>query len=193
MTKRHMLAPVETVEPNPRVAAGDNKPPTPFELIEKKINDLFDEAEQWLNGEPVSSQAMADGIANLATMIRAADKEADTLREAEVAPLNELKKAIQDRYAPLIADTKAMKGKTVLALEACKKANAPWLVKVANEQAAAAAKKTIDEYAKLEADNSEWLTKLIQKSPPGDPTVTALDAFRKGTENRLLSRAGIAA
>ena len=60
-------------------------------------------------------------------MIRTAEGKADALRIAEKKPLDEQIAAIQQRYAPLIADTRAVKGKTVLATSACKTALQPWL------------------------------------------------------------------
>ena len=47
----------------------------------------------------------------------------------------DLKAEVQARYAPLIGNTKAVKGKTVLAADACKAALAPWLMAVEAESA----------------------------------------------------------
>lgn len=127
---------------NPRAVIGGNEPPepTPFEAVSTKIADLFLEAKNWCDGEPLASQAQADEVGKLVDMIRKAAKEADALRVEEVKPLDEQKAAIQARYAPLIADTKSVKGKTVLALDACKAALAPWLKKLDEEKQAAARK-----------------------------------------------------
>jgi hypothetical protein len=107
---------------------GHNNPPlSPFEIIEKEINDLFYEAGMWLDGATVTSQEHADGIANLLAMLRVATDKADALRRAEKAELDKQIAAIQTRYAPLIADTKTVTGKTILAAQACKAALQPWL------------------------------------------------------------------
>lgn len=110
---------------------GHNQPPpelpTPFAIAEKAVNDIYDETTLWLDGHQINSQELADGVANLLAKIREAEKLADDARVAEKAPLDEAIKEIQARYAPLIADTKAVKGKTVLAAAACKKALQPWL------------------------------------------------------------------
>lgn len=122
---------------NPRAVIGGNAPPpTPFAIVLKKIEDLYDEAKLWMDGEPISSQEQADGIANLMAMIRAAEAEAEALRVAEKKPLDVQIAEIQSRFAPLIADTKSVKGKTVRAIEACKAALAPWLKKIADEKQA---------------------------------------------------------
>jgi hypothetical protein len=135
---------------NPLAIAGNNMPPvepTPFEIVEKKIGDLYTEAAMWMDGEPIASQAQADDIANLMAMIRTAEAEAEALRVAEKKPLDVQIAEIQSRFAPLIADTKAVKGKTVRAIEACKSALAPWLQKIADEKAQreAAARAVADE------------------------------------------------
>ena len=110
---------------------GHNNPPspTPFEAIAAHIDDLFSAAKDFLDGEPVTTQPMADQVGKLLALIRAAEKDADALRKAEVKPLDVAKAEIQGRYAPLIGNTKSVTGKTVLAADACKKALAPFLAK----------------------------------------------------------------
>lgn len=105
---------------------GDNNPPepTPFELSEKEINDLYDEAKLWLDGEPVTTQEHADGIGQLVGMLRKAKATADERRKIENKPFDDGKAEVQGRYNPLIQDKK---GKVDLALDACKKALAPFL------------------------------------------------------------------
>lgn len=121
---------------NPRAVIGNNAPPpTPFEAVAKEIDDLYGEASLWLDGAVVDNQDLADGIGNLLRMIQAAEKKADELRKAEKKVLDDQVAEIQARYAPLIADTKAVKGKTVRAAAACKAALQPWLDKLAAEQA----------------------------------------------------------
>jgi hypothetical protein len=114
--------------------------PTPYERAKKRIEDLFAECKLWLDGKPVEKQAQADDLANLLAMLREAETEADDARLAEKAPHDEKITEIQARYAPLIANTKTAKGKTVLAIAGIKKALEPWLTKVAAEKAAAAEK-----------------------------------------------------
>lgn len=110
---------------------GHNNPPpddpTPFEIAAKAVNDIYGETVLWLDGHEIDSQEMADGVGNLLAAIRKAEKLADDTRKAEKEPLDEAIKEIQGRYAPLIADTKTTKGKTVIAAEACKAALQPWL------------------------------------------------------------------
>ena len=102
-------------------------PPTPFDLAQKAVEDAYAETLLWLDGHAIDSQAMADGVGNLLAVIRKAHDLADETRKAENKPFDDGKAEVQRRYAPLIADTKAMKGKTILAMEACKRALQPWL------------------------------------------------------------------
>lgn len=115
---------------NPRAVIGDNAPPepTPYELAKKAVEDIYGETIQWLDGKPIDSQALADGVANLLTEIRKAERLADEARKDEKEPLDDAIKEIQARYAPLIADTKAVRGKTIIAAQACKAALQPWLL-----------------------------------------------------------------
>lgn len=112
---------------NPRAVVGGNNPPAdPFGAIEAHIRDLYEEAKGFLDGEPIATQGQADAVADLLDQIRRADKTADEARKEENRPFDEGKAAVQAKYAPLIADTKAVRGLTVLASEACKAALAPW-------------------------------------------------------------------
>lgn len=127
---------------------GHNNPPVdPFDAISTKIDGLFNEAKNFLDGEEIATPAMAECVATLLNNIREAEKEADALRIEENQPFDEGKAAVQAKYAPLIANTKAVRGKTVLATEACKKALAPYQAKLkaAQEAAAAEARRVADE------------------------------------------------
>lgn len=136
---------------NPRVVVGNNNPPSPFEEAERKINDLYDEAKNWLDGAKVESQGVADEVGKLLNMLREAVNEADAARVKENEPFDEGKAVVQAKYAPLIADTKKQKGKAILAIEGCKAALAPWLAKLRAEQEAAAKKAREEAEAKAAA------------------------------------------
>jgi len=125
---------------------GHNNPPDPFGAISAHITDLYAEAKNFLDGDPIASEAMAGAVTDLLDQIREAEKAADDLRKAENKPFDEGKASVQAKYAPLISDTKAVKGKTVLAAEACKAALAPW------RQAQEAAKQEAARKAREEAE-----------------------------------------
>jgi hypothetical protein len=125
---------------------GHNNPPDPFGAISAHITDLYAEAKNFLDGDPITSESMAAAVTDLLDQIREAEKAADDLRKEENKPFDEGKAAVQAKYAPLISDTKAVKGKTVLAAEACKAALAPW------RQAQEAAKQEAARKAREEAE-----------------------------------------
>jgi hypothetical protein len=139
---------------------GHNNPPedidpTPFEMSEAEISDLCEEAKNFLDGDPITTQEMADAVSKLIDHLRKAAKLADERRIEENRPFDEGKAAVQARYAPLIADTKAMKGKAVLAIDIAKKALAPWLQRLeAEKQAAAQAARKIADEAERKANEA---------------------------------------
>lgn len=112
---------------------GHNNPPTPFDEVKEKISGLYEEAKNWLDGDPIANQAQADEVQKLLRLIQSAEKEADEARKLEAKPYDDAKAEIQSRYNMLIGNTKAVKGLTVLAIDACKKALAPWLMRVEEE------------------------------------------------------------
>ena len=124
---------------------------SPFELAKERIEELYEEAKNWCDGDPVSSQEQADELQKLMRMIQSAEKEADEARKEEARPHDEAKAAIQERYNALIGKTKTVTGLTVLAIDACKKALAPWLIKVDEENRRKAEEARKEAEAKAEA------------------------------------------
>ena len=120
--------------------------PTPFEVVQTQINDLYGEATHWLDSNPIQSQDEADAIQTLMRLIQTAEKKADETRKDEAKPHDEAKTEIQDRYNQLIGKTKSVTGLTVRAIDACKQALAPWLKKLDDENRA------IAEVARMEAE-----------------------------------------
>jgi hypothetical protein len=131
---------------NPRAVIGGNAPPpkSPYEAAKDRIEELYTEARGWLDGDPIASQEQADAIQKLMRLIQEAEKVADEARKAEAKPFDDGKAEVQARYNPLIQKDK---GKTALAVNACKSALAPWLRKLDEIQRAAA------EVARKEAED----------------------------------------
>lgn len=129
--------------------AGHNNPPlTPFEACKLHIEDLLIEARNWCDGAKVENQGQADVVSRLIEDIRLAHKAADDARKVENVPFDQGKAEVQARYAPLISDTNAVKGKTVLADTALKAALKPFL------DAEKARKLAIEQAAQLEAQRA---------------------------------------
>ncbi len=95
------------------------------------IDDLFDEAKGFIDGEPIANEGQAEAVAKLLSAIRQARNAADESRKAEKKPHDDAAKAVQTAYAPLLA-------KCDLAAGACKDTLTPWQVKKEAEQRAIA-------------------------------------------------------
>lgn len=128
--------------------------PGPFDAVRIHIEDLYLEATNWADGKPIESQDQADAVQSLMRQIQEAEKLADSQRVKENEPFDTGKAEVQARYAPLIGNTKAVKGKTVLAIEALKQSLSPWLQKVAaaQEAEAKAAREEAERIAKAAQD-----------------------------------------
>jgi hypothetical protein len=150
---------------------------SPFELMAEHINDLYAEAAQWLDGEPVTTQQQADALNTLENRIREAAKDCEVMRKEEVKPLDEAKAEIQERYNPLIGKTTKVTGKTVAAIDAVKAALKPYLLELDRQQreAAEASRKEAEakQAAAMEAmrsrdaanlDQAEAAEKLVQEA-----------------------------
>lgn len=120
---------------------GANGPPeaSPFEAIKVHVDDLMTEARNWCDGAAIESQDQADTVARLIDEFRQAQKTADEARKEEARPHDEAKARVQEKYAPLLAETKAQTGVIPRALAALKATLTPWLqVKERERQAAEA-------------------------------------------------------
>lgn len=115
---------------------GHNNPPepTPFDLDQQAITDLYEEAKLWLDGEQVETQDQADAINFLKDKIRKAETVADENRKAQQKPFKDKLDALQDMYNTLIGNNKSVKGLSVKALEACNAALLPYLSKLKAKQ-----------------------------------------------------------
>lgn len=149
---------------------GHNRPPEPasaYEACKIHIEDLWTEAKNWADGTPVENQAQADEVSRLIEEFRLAHVAADNARKAENEVFDKGKAAVQEKYAPLIADTKAVTGKTIKAQAALKAALKPYLDKLE------AVKRAVEVKAREEAEAAAAL---------------AAAAMRKVADNDLEAR-----
>lgn len=168
---------------------GHNQGPvelTPYEKASNVIEGLYQEAEGWLDGEPVNSQAMADGISTLLNYLRDAKKHADEARKTEAKPFDDGKKEVQARYKPLL-------DKADRAADTCKKALAPWLQRIEDEKRAAekAAREEADRLRK-EAEEAAALAdpdNLAAKADAEDRIAAAKEA-EKAANRAAKDKAG---
>lgn len=132
-----------------RLSIGGNNPPTDFEEVSDEIESLYIEAKNFCDGDAIETPEQADKIGLIVQSMRKAITRADNMRKQEVKPLDLQKKAIQAKYAPLIAQTKEVTGKAHLAIDACRAALAPWLAKVEEQ------KRIEDEKRQREAEEAK--------------------------------------
>jgi len=124
---------------------GHNVPPlSAYEAIKQEIEDLFLEAANWADGEPIASAEQADTVTRLLESIGDAMKRADAARKEEKRPLDDAAAEIQDRYNALIGKTTRLTGRAVMAREALQAVLTPWRTKVEAEKRAEA-KRLADE------------------------------------------------
>ncbi len=107
----------------------DNQPPDVLAM--ERIYDLYDEAKNWADGEPISSEEMHGVVTDLDSQLAEAFKVADEMRKAEKKPHDEAGKAVQKKWAKAI-DTS--KGRVKLAREALKPLLNDWRARVDREQ-----------------------------------------------------------
>lgn len=163
---------------------GHNNPPlSPFDEIKTRIEDLYDEAKQWLDGEPVTTQDQANALNTLENRIREAAKEAEALRKGEVKPLDDAKAEIQERFNALIGETKTVTGKTVMAIAAIKSALKPYLLELDKQQREAAAK------AREEAQKAEQAALIAMQTRGAENLAEREEAERLVIEAKALNAA----
>lgn len=131
---------------------GHNSPPEtdPFEAIRVHCDDLYAEAKHWLDGAEIASDKEAEAVEKLLDMAREAFSTADAERVKQNEPFDTGKAKVQEKFAPLIADTKKVKGTMVRMQEACKAALEPWRKKKLAEAAAIAEEARLAALAKAE-------------------------------------------
>lgn len=82
-------------------AIGHNQPPA-FDAFSMALDDVYDEAKNFLDGAPVESKGQADAIGLILTTARKLRKDADAERASEKKPHDEAGKAVQAKWKPLL-------------------------------------------------------------------------------------------
>lgn len=124
---------------NERAVIGGNFPPmTTFEAVKINITDLYEEARQWLDGTPITTQEQADAVNTLKDSIKKAAKAADEAYAVEVKPHQDTVKEIQARYNELTGNNKSVTGLAIKAEQACNAALKPYLIEIDRQQQEAA-------------------------------------------------------
>lgn len=83
---------------------GDNLPPNPIDEALAPFGDAISEAENWLDGVPVSTVDQMKAVDALLKDIKAAKKAVGDAEESEAKPIYDQWKAAKARFAPTITD-----------------------------------------------------------------------------------------
>jgi len=143
-----------SVTGNERIVPGGNNPPA-FDAHKAHIDDLFEEAQNWLVGKAIESAAEAEGVEALLDMARQAKKAADEARAAEKAPFLEKGRAVDALWAPIIK-------RADMIADTCKQVLTPWRTEIARQKEAAALK------ARLEAEAEREAAQAAMRASSGD-------------------------
>lgn len=132
---------------NPRAVMGDNNPPAPVAPVAvapadgdaygahaAHIDDLYTEAKNWADGADIENDDQAAEVDRLIAEFKAAIEAAEASRDAEKKPHADKVKEIQERYYPLVGETKAITGTAIRAKAALLAVKTRWANKVAAAQ-----------------------------------------------------------
>lgn len=117
-----------------RHAIGANGPPDAYEAHATHIDDLYLEAGNWCDGAEIENEAQAAEVDRLIQEFKDAIEAAEASRDEEKKPHADKVTAIQERYYPLIGDTKKVTGKAIRAKKALLEVKTVWGRKVAESQ-----------------------------------------------------------
>lgn len=83
---------------------GHNCPPDPLDEALAPFGDFISEAENWLDGQSVSSEDQMRAVDAIAKHIKAAEKAVKDAEESEAKPIYDQWKAAKARFAPTLDD-----------------------------------------------------------------------------------------
>lgn len=121
-----------------------NNPPDPLDAALAPYGDHIEEAQNWLDGSPVETEAQMKEVDALIKHIRAAHKAIADAQKSEAAPLHDAWKAALARYKPTLDDLDRLKKGLVAAVNGFKQ-------RIAAERAEAERKARAEAEAKARA------------------------------------------
>lgn len=83
---------------------GDNMPPDPIDEALAPFGDAISEAENWLDGSPVTNEDQMAAVDALLKSIKAAKKAVGDAEESAAKPIYDQWKAAKARFAPTLTD-----------------------------------------------------------------------------------------
>jgi len=85
---------------DPRLAIGGNNPPDPIDEALAPYGDAIEEAQNWLDGEPIQNEDQLKATDALLKTIKGALKDLNAARDEATKPLHEAWKAEVARWKP---------------------------------------------------------------------------------------------
>lgn len=149
---------------------GHNAPPVEQHALH--INDLYDEAHNWLDGAPIENAEQADALGALLAKFREARSGADAQRVSEKKPHDDAAKAVQTAWKPLI-------DKCERAEKIAKNALGAWQLKLEAEQRAEAARLAREaEAARIAAEEAARIARTTDRLDEAEGAEDALRAAK---------------
>lgn len=175
---------------NAPATIGHNRPDDHFEAFKMDLDDLFDEAKNFLDGSPIETQQQADDVSALVNRLRKSIGGADEYRKAEKKPHDDAAAAVQQKWLPTINRAK-------LALNTAKTALARFLSDREAEQRAAA--QALQEEANRQAEAAAQAAANVRPDDLAGQTtakarqiiaIAALKAAQKADKARPMAKGG---
>lgn len=94
---------------NTRATIGDNNPPDPIDEALAPYGDYIEEAQSWLDGEGIETEAQMKAVDTVLSQIKKAAVELGKAKKDATAPLYDIYKAEGDRWKPTEEDLKLTK------------------------------------------------------------------------------------
>jgi hypothetical protein len=74
----------------------------PFETFGMALDDAYETAKDFLDGQPIENQGQADSVGRIVSEVKKLRKDADAARKDEKRPIDEAAAAVQAKWLPLI-------------------------------------------------------------------------------------------
>jgi len=105
---------------NAQATVGHNQAPDPIDAALAPYGDHIAEAEQWLDGAPVETEAQMQAVDALTKSIKAALKDVNAAEKSAAAPLHDAWKAEKARWKPTVDDLARIRDGLVAAVSSFK-------------------------------------------------------------------------
>lgn len=169
---------------------GHNNPPDPLDEAIAPYGDVIAEAEGWLDGSPVETEAQMKSVDALLRGIKDAAKAVDAAKDSEAKPLHDAWKTALARYKPTSDDLDRIKKGLLAIVDAFKRklaAEKAEAERKAQQEAFAAMRAAAEAARVADASNIEAQRAAAEAQRQADEAVAAAAAAAKDTVKGLRS------